>query len=88
MQELVFSTCTAWLKRQAARHGFDFSEDLLSVDAYTRHRGKKGDIKFSTVDFSGELLVTDAAALTAALAHGIGRAKAFGCGLLLVQRVL
>jgi len=87
MQELVFRTCTGWLKRQAARHGFDFAEDALNVDAYTRHRGKKGDVQFTTVDFSGELLVTDAAALTEALVRGIGRAKAFGCGLLLVRRV-
>ena len=87
IQDLVFSTCTAWLKRQAARHGFDFAEDLLNVDAYTRHRGKKGDIQFSTVDFSGELCVTDTAALTEALVCGIGRAKAFGCGLLLVRQV-
>lgn len=87
MQALIFSSCTAWLKAQAARHGFGLDEDALTVDAYTRHRGKKGEIQFSTVDFGGELLVTDAATMTEALLGGIGRAKAFGCGLLLVRPV-
>jgi CRISPR system Cascade subunit CasE len=87
MPALIFSTCAAWLKAQAARHGFELAEDALTVDAYTRHRAKKGDVQFSTVDFGGELLVSDVTTMTQALLQGIGRAKAFGCGLLLVRRV-
>ena len=86
-QDLIFSACTAWLSGQATRKGFEVVADSLSVDAYTRHRGKKGEIQFTTVDFSGELVVSDAAPLTEALRSGIGRAKAFGCGLLLVRRI-
>jgi CRISPR system Cascade subunit CasE len=36
------------------------------------------------VDFSGELTVVDPVTFGFALQNGIGRAKAFGCGLLLV----
>ena len=53
----------------------------------TQHRGRKAEIQFSTVDFGGELAVKDAVRLTEALCAGVGRAKAFGCGLLLVRPV-
>ena len=39
------------------------------------------------MDFTGKLTVLDAAKFGAALTQGIGHAKAFGCGLLLVRRV-
>lgn len=85
MQGLIVSACTAWLTAQALRNGFEVEADSSNVDAYTQHRGGKAKIHFSTVDLSGELVVRDAARLTEALCHGVGRAKAFGCGLLLVR---
>lgn len=42
---------------------------------------------FSSVDFEGELQVIDATAFSKALFNGIGPAKGFGCGLMLVRRV-
>ncbi len=73
----------------AARYGFRVVADALRVDAYRQHRlPRKGGklIQFSTVDLSGVLEVTDAAVATEALLNGIGRARGFGCGLLLVRR--
>lgn len=87
LQDLIFGACAEWLTAQASRNGFELGADALSVDAYTRHRGRKAEIQFSTVDFGGELVVRDAARLTEALCCGVGRAKAFGCGLLLVRRL-
>ncbi|MEA2080768.1 MAG: type I-E CRISPR-associated protein Cas6/Cse3/CasE [Pseudomonadota bacterium] len=43
------------------------------------------EINFSTLDYSGLLTVTDPELFKAALFQGIGPAKAFGCGLLLVR---
>jgi len=74
----------------AARHGFRVVADTLRVDAYRQHRlPRKGSapIQFSTVDLSGVLEVEDAAAASDALLNGIGRARGFGCGLLLVRPV-
>lgn len=49
---------------------------------------KKGkDAGFSSVDFEGEIEVMDAELFTKALFDGIGPAKGFGCGLMLVRRV-
>jgi CRISPR system Cascade subunit CasE len=49
---------------------------------------RKGrDAGFSSVDFEGEVEVTDAELFSKALFDGIGPAKGFGCGLMLVRRV-
>lgn len=42
---------------------------------------------FSSVDFTGELQITDAEKFRHTLFNGLGRAKAFGCGLLMVKRL-
>ncbi len=42
--------------------------------------------QFSRLDFTGLLTVTDPAAFLTALACGFGRARAFGCGLMLIRR--
>lgn len=72
----------------AARHGFQALGDLR-VDAYRQHRmSRRGAaaISLSTVDLTGTLEVVDPVRFTSALLHGVGHAKAFGCGLLLVRR--
>ena len=56
------------------------------MDKYQQHSEKDGRLSFSTADFSGELTVIDPAAFAVALGDGIGPAKAFGRGLLLVRR--
>lgn len=60
------------------------------VTGYHQHRlvRKSGEtpIAFSSVDFTGTLRVTDAAAFEQALFNGLGKCKALGCGLLMVKR--
>jgi len=78
----------AWLIRQGAAHGFAPAEGV-GVDGYEpvripRDGGRPA--RFSQVDFAGRLTVTDPAAFLAALATGFGRARAFGCGLMLIRR--
>lgn len=75
-----------------------WSERLLSLSAraeladcdifaYQQHQVAKGknQIRFSTVDIVGQLEVTDPEKFTEALFNGIGRSKAFGCGLMLIK---
>ena len=79
-------TCGRWLIERGKRLGYKLDEQSLSVEAYQQHRAKRDSLRFSTVDFSGTLTVVDPEAFTGALFNGIGHAKAFGCGLLLVRR--
>ncbi|MBI1906013.1 MAG: type I-E CRISPR-associated protein Cas6/Cse3/CasE [Rhodocyclales bacterium] len=85
LYELVLAACTDWLTSRSEQHGFALDESTVSVAAYEQHGGKRGQLRFSTVDLAGELVVTDTARFATTLANGIGRAKAFGCGLLLVR---
>lgn len=86
--ELVRQTCLTWLQARAARAGFELVG--ATVDAYLQQRARKrdveDDISFSSVEFSGELLVSDPQLFRHTLLHGLGHAKAFGCGLLLVKK--
>ena len=78
----------AWLERQGAAHGFTPAEGV-SVDGYEQVRVPRDSGKpaqFSQVDFTGLLTVADPAAFLPALAVGFGRARAFGCGLMLIRR--
>lgn len=80
----------AWLERQGAAAGF--TPHAVMVEGYATHalpdhRGpRKGQPQFGILDMSGTLEVTDPAAFCAQLAQGFGRAKAFGCGLMLIRR--
>ena len=91
-----------WLLRKGNDHGFQLCRDgynqyKMQSTGYhwqtlAKMNGKKVKSKarkktgFSSIDFTGELEVTDVDRFATALFSGIGRAKAFGCGLLLVKR--
>ena len=85
----------AWLADQGARNGFRLplnaaGEPVLRVDGYdqvrvARGRGQKA-IMFSVLDLEGMLEVVAPDSFLEALARGFGKAKAFGCGLMLIRR--
>lgn len=85
LPDLVQRSCSEWLQKRCDALGAIVDLESLRVEGYEQHRGKSGHLRFSTVDFSGHLQVRDAAALRYALFNGVGHAKAFGCGLLLVR---
>jgi CRISPR system Cascade subunit CasE len=65
--------------------------DALHVTGYRvlrigRSRGRAA-VQLGILDLEGTLVVRDPVRFVAALAHGFGRGKAFGCGLMLVRRV-
>ena len=53
----------------------------------TFKRGAKAPIQFTYMDCEGVLAVNDPNAFAAALVNGLGRAKAFRCGLMMVRRL-
>lgn len=96
--ELARQAATDWMAGQGARAGFrlalrdgttapDLDVQGYSVMALPGHTGKrKGQPQFGILDLSGRLTVADPATFLAALSRGFGRAKAFGCGLMLIRR--
>ena len=87
--DAVLTAGRAWLARQGAAHGFQ-PEGEAAVDGYDSvviPRGAGAPARFGVLDISGALAVEDPARFLAALAAGFGRARAFGCGLMLIRRV-
>lgn len=91
LQQLVQDSCVPWLRARAESNGFSIEPNLVTVDGYQQHtsftKRQKYPVRYSTVDFQGILTVTDPERFRTALFGGIGKAKAFGCGLMLVRRV-
>lgn len=80
----------AWLARLGERSGFGvIRADVndYAVMVLPGHRGaRKGQPQFGILDLTGTLEVTDPASFLARVASGFGRARAFGCGLMLIRR--
>lgn len=80
----------AWLARQGAAKGFTPLKTM--VEGYTvlelgRETTKRANRpRLGVLDLSGTLSVTDPALFLLALAQGFGRAKAWGCGLMMIRR--
>ncbi len=94
IKSIVDDALEKWMIRQGERHGFSLAKDdnnqyKLQNSAYRWHSIKADKKKsgFSSVDFLGDLEIIDVEKFTKALFRGIGRAKAFGCGLMLVRRI-
>ncbi|MFH1113942.1 MAG: type I-E CRISPR-associated protein Cas6/Cse3/CasE [Pseudomonadota bacterium] len=89
--EIVQSAGFNWLASRASRCGFAIEKGLVRADGYRQRRFRKGvkgsEVQLSTLDFTGVLTVTEPQAFTEALFQGVGPAKGFGCGLLLIRRV-
>lgn len=94
----------SWIDAQGARHGFKLvlnpGEDKPYLDASNYEtiqipRRKDGQLvrraqfaKFGVIDFAGMIEVTDPGLFLAQLGKGFGKAKAFGCGLMLIKRAV
>lgn len=89
LPQLVQQAGEQWMHKRENSIGVKLQN--LQADAYRQHssykRGQDNPIKYSSFDLQGTLTVSDGDALLNALFRGIGPAKAFGCGLLLVRRV-
>lgn len=84
------SAACEWMAGQGVRGGFaplDVQVSDYSVQALPGHRGpRKGQPQFGVLDLTGILEVTDPIMFLDRVAGGFGRAKAFGCGLMMVRR--
>lgn len=90
LSDIVQDEGYRWLKNKGIKHGFELIDDT-SARSYRQHRffksNQRNPIKISSIDFSGLLTVTSNADFTEMLFNGIGPAKRFGMGLMLVRRI-
>ena len=81
-----------WLMGEKRQFDYGFRlnavPDIVGSEQHqTIKKGVKGTIQFTSVDYQGVLTVTDPDKFKATLYGGIGRSKAFGCGLMLIRQV-
>lgn len=82
-----------WLLSRAERVGFKIPLGDAGTPAVVRttqlklrfHHGKQSSVQFNKVQFDGVLEITDLEAFRQTLCQGIGREKAYGCGLLTIS---
>jgi CRISPR system Cascade subunit CasE len=91
IEAAMHNAARAWLadEQRLTRWGFKL-DSLPDVERYTQHKfaGKHGrPVQFSSVDLQGILTVEDPDKFLASVCTGIGKSKAFGCGLLLIRRI-
>lgn len=92
--DLAAHAARHWLDRQGAQNGFglvDFAlEDYSTVPLPARkarqRSGRKGAPQFGVLDMRGVLRVEAPDLFLRKLYAGFGRAKGFGCGLMLIRR--
>lgn len=80
-----------WLAQKGRSNGFGIRAREVRVDGYRMQRfrktGEDREIRISTLDFTGLLTVTDPGPFVRALFSGIGPAKGFGCGMMMIRRI-
>lgn len=87
---LAEQAATEWITRQGAAHGFE--PETLLVEGYSvvklpRKDGSRAQYaRLGLLDITGTLTVTEPESFTIRLGQGFGRARAFGCGLMLIRR--
>ncbi len=79
-----------WLAKRGPSIGADFDLERCDATGYQQvripRRGRGDPIAFSEIEFAGHLTVTDPDKVTATLFNGLGKARAYGCGLMLIRR--
>jgi CRISPR system Cascade subunit CasE len=94
-RRLIADVAEKWLAKQGEKAGFRVASPArgeaagaLSMAAYRTLNIERSarPARIGVLDLEGDLEIQDSIAFVTALACGFGRAKAFGCGLMLVRR--
>lgn len=86
LDEAVRLASHAWLIQRGEKHGFTVESVETTGYRWNALPEKNRDAGFSSMDYEGVLTVTEPSHFVAMLGNGLGPAKAFGCGLMMVRR--
>jgi CRISPR system Cascade subunit CasE len=93
MGHVTISQKKAWLADRAEKYGFEMArtpdgDPIFDVtQSETRKFQRHGEtVTFEAATFEGVLRIIDAESLVIVMKNGVGRAKAYGCGLLTLAR--
>lgn len=91
----IESEVISWFCKKSETNGFSIKKESLVIEGYAKHKFSKSKhidakfskkaIEFNSIDYKGILTVNDSKKFENVLFNGIGRSKAFGCGLVLIK---
>lgn len=87
--EVIHSAIQAWFQARSKAHGFGLVEGSLLCEGYrvaTFAKGKGKPVRLGICDVAGEFIVEDVSRFLETWRGGLGAAKGFGCGLVLLRR--
>ena len=86
---LAQSAARSWMDRQGATKGFSIR--TITVEDYRvikMGRNPNRSVTHGILDLNGEIVINDPEMFLPSLIKGFGRAKAWGCGLMLIRRAI
>lgn len=88
--ELTYELVFDWLNKRGESHGFVLETNAFRVERYQKERffkkGKTQPVVLTIAEVEGILTVTDPTVFSETLKNGLGRAKGYGCGLMMIRR--
>jgi CRISPR system Cascade subunit CasE len=91
LADVIYQEGMKWLESRCVPHGFSVSTKNVMIEGYQQFQFSKQkgghEVRISTLDYSGILEVTQPDYFLNSLYEGIGPAKGFGCGLLMVRPI-
>lgn len=91
INEIIQKAGIEWLSKRGNENGFAFNNEddkkEVRADGYQTYQFYKNrtKINFSSLDFTGYLTVKEPESFKRVLYDGLGPAKGFGCGLMLIK---
>lgn len=88
-QDILQQEVSNWFRKKENTGGFQTEPSTMLISEYNMHKlsSEKGKrIQFSSCNISGDLMVLEPDLFLNLLYQGLGKAKAFGCGLILIQK--
>jgi CRISPR system Cascade subunit CasE len=87
-ERLAIEAGREWLAQQGAKSGFQLNR-VEAVSYHTEKIPRSGKpIELGVLDLAGDIIIDMPELFLSALASGFGKAKGFGCGLMLIRRCL
>lgn len=86
-QELTYQHGVQWLQSREQRFGYEIEEIAYAEYAPLEFKQIERFIRIGTVNYTGVLKVAQSDYFKNALINGMGRGKAWGCGLLMCKKM-
>ncbi len=90
VKQLMNEAAQRWFCDTERLERWGFKLDAVpDIECYTQHRSRKKNhnVQFSSVDFQGIMTIEEPERFLEAYSKGFGRAKAMGCGLMMIRPI-